>query len=849
MSTTSPIAAPPETAPVKDRWRRRGRRTSNSGNALVARGEPLVWLTGGALIFTGLMIAGLLTLVFIQGIGTFWPKPILRIALTDESVLLGEIARVEERELRTADLALLTPAQADAARRLLNGAEERKIARRLVRVGNFELTQEHFRRIDDFDILPSGESLPEWAVVLERVEWGRFYGEPEAFFVRTPRPISGDEEQLARIVTFLEQNIPRLTEPGDVPDSLMTDLQSQLKALRIKSTESLFEQRRAQPTTGTLEVTQEDGTVVPMPASAAARTSDGAGDPLIATEVREVWKSAAEAWREFQTHHTRVRGVAARQKQLERDSLGEINRALEESRLKLRAAEMRMGLPLVARAEQMRSAEESLNAILSPWEEQQQTVRQIERRLGVDSPAATVGRKLLAVLKTDVDAARGEPEAQLAAARSTLAALPPEGSEGIESFLESQRQGQRDTLRVVSEIEDVKRESGRYELQMRTIAGQSTALRAADVVRGYPANQLTFGGRLKIYLSRWWEFLSDEPREANSEGGVFPAIWGTVTMTLIMSLAVVPFGVLAALYLREYARGGIMVSAVRIAVNNLAGVPSIVFGVFGLGFFCYIVGAYIDGGPKNAGITPWPAKTWLAAATALAVTAVTAFFFGLFSLTSRRAEASPLRRWLRRGALVLWLTATVLLIFVIARTPYFGGFYAPQLPNPTYGKGGLIWASLTLSLMTLPVVIVATEEALAAVPNSMREGSYACGASKWQTIQRIVLPRALPGIMTGMILAMARGAGEVAPLMLVGAVKLAPDLPLDMSFPFLHPDRSFMHLGFHIYDLGFQIQNSDASRPMVFTTTLVLITIIVGLNLTAVWLRARLRQRYKVTQF
>ncbi|MCC7423031.1 MAG: ABC transporter permease subunit [Planctomycetaceae bacterium] len=292
-----------------------------------------------------------------------------------------------------------------------------------------------------------------------------------------------------------------------------------------------------------------------------------------------------------------------------------------------------------------------------------------------------------------------------------------------------------------------------------------------------------------------------------------------------------------------------MVSAVRIAVNNLAGVPSIVFGVFGLGFFCYIVGAYIDGGPKNAGITPWPARTWLAAATALALTALTAFLFGLFSLTSRRAEASTVRRWLGRGSLVLWLAATVLLIFVIARTPYFGGFYAPQLPNPTYGKGGLIWASLTLSLMTLPVVIVATEEALAAVPNSMREGSYACGASKWQTIQRIVLPRALPGIMTGMILAMARGAGEVAPLMLVGAVKLAPDLPLDTSFPFLHPDRSFMHLGFHIYDLGFQIQNSDASRPMVFTTTLVLIAIIVGLNLTAVWLRARLRQRYKVTQF
>jgi phosphate transport system permease protein len=156
-----------------------------------------------------------------------------------------------------------------------------------------------------------------------------------------------------------------------------------------------------------------------------------------------------------------------------------------------------------------------------------------------------------------------------------------------------------------------------------------------------------------------------------------------------------------------------------------------------------------------------------------------------------------------------------------------------------------MWASLTLALLTLPVVIVATEEALAAVPNSMREGSYACGASKWQTIRRIVLPRAMPGITTGMILAMARGAGEVAPLMLVGAVKLAPELPLDGSFPFVHPERSFMHLGFHIYDLGFQSQNSEAAKPMVFTTTLLLITIVVVLNLAAIAVRARLHRRFK----
>jgi phosphate transport system permease protein len=327
-------------------------------------------------------------------------------------------------------------------------------------------------------------------------------------------------------------------------------------------------------------------------------------------------------------------------------------------------------------------------------------------------------------------------------------------------------------FRVIErEIAALNEENARYRLVLSTADGQSAELKVADVVRAYPANQLDLAGRLGTYLGRWGEYLADEPREANSEGGVYPAIFGTVVMTLLMSVLVVPFGVLAALYLREYAKQGFLVSAVRIAVNNLAGVPSIVFGVFGLGFFCYIVGA------------------------------------GLDQL-----------------------------------------LYAERLPNPTYGKGGLIWASFTLALLTLPVVIVATEEAFSAVPGSMREGSYACGATKWQTIQRIVLPRALPGIMTGMILAIARGAGEVAPLMLVGAVKLAPELPVETSadFPFVHlfPERSFMHLGFHIYDLGFQSQNSEAAKPMVYTTTLLLIAIIVVLNVAAIGVRARLRRKF-----
>jgi phosphate transport system permease protein len=292
------------------------------------------------------------------------------------------------------------------------------------------------------------------------------------------------------------------------------------------------------------------------------------------------------------------------------------------------------------------------------------------------------------------------------------------------------------------------------------------------LVRFYPANDLTSDQKWSIYGSRWAEFITAPPREANTEGGVLPAIVGTLTMMLLLSLAVAPFGVITALYLREYAKQGIFVSFIRICVNNLAGVPSIVYGVFGLGFFCYILGGSID-----------------------------------------------------------------------------QIFFPEKLPNPTFGTGGMLWAALTLALLTVPVVIVSTEEALAAVPRSMREGSLACGASKWQTIARIVLPRAAPGIMTGLILAMARGAGEVAPLMIVGVVKLAPELPIDFTSPFIHFERSFMHLGFHIYDTAFQSRNSEAGRPMVFVTTLLLITLVLVLNTFAIYVRTRLKRAYKSDQF
>jgi phosphate transport system permease protein len=578
----------PETAARASSGAGGRRRTPRRATSLFAHGEPMVWLTAGSLCLALAMIAGLLALVVAEGVASFWPRDVVQVELDGGRVLMGEVAATESYVPEASTLDGLDTAARERARALLD-AQQGKSRRRMLRIGNYELSGEHFAWVSDFQQVPGRETRPEWALVAERYEWGRFYGTPVAYLVDGAVVAS----EPARVVERLDAELPSANE-----------------------------------------------------------------------------------------RHEAIR-------ELERDSIGAVNARQEASRLAVRKAELEHGVRSAERAE----AERELARVIAECETQYGEIQQ--------------------------------------------------------------------------RIRELRRANSGQQLVLRTADGHEQPIELGQIVRAYPANRLGVGGSLAVYLSRWREFLFDEPRESNSEGGVLPAIFGTVVMTLLMSLAVVPFGVLAALYLREYARPGPLVSVVRIAVNNLAGVPSIVFGVFGLGFFCYIVGAKID-----------------------------------------------------------------------------DLFYSERLPNPTFGKGGVLWSALTLALLTLPVVIVATEEALAAVPGSMREGSYACGATKWQTIQRIVLPRALPGIMTGMILAIARGAGEVAPLMLVGAVKLAPELPIDGAFPFFHPERSFMHLGFHIYDLGFQSQNSEAAKPMVYTTTLLLIGIIVLLNLAAILVRARLRRRF-----
>ena len=398
----------------------------------------------------------------------------------------------------------------------------------------------------------------------------------------------------------------------------------------------------------------------------------------------------------------------------------------------------------------------------------------------------------------------------------------------------AQLQGEDESWRVVV----VEPGAGRFSPMSQSRPDEPMTV--SHVVRIVPGNRLGFFGKLRVYGSRWWEFLAGQPRENASEGGVFPVIVGTITLTLLLTVSVVPLGVIAAIYLREYAHQGLLTSVIRIAVNNLAGVPSIVYGMFGLGFFCYTLGGYVDAGPQ----APAPRASWWALLGAGVLIVTLASLLTVLSARRPGKRATPTARLAGAGAALAWLGVVTLAIVLIAKTPYFEGFFRERLPEePTFGGRGILWASLTLALMTLPVVIVATEEAISAVPGSMREGSLACGATRWQTVRRIVLPAALPGIMTGAILAMARGAGEVAPLMLVGAVHLAPALPVSLDAPFLHADRTFMHLGFHIYNLGFQNPDSEATEPLVWTTTLLLITIVLALNFAAIIIRGRLRAR------
>lgn len=316
-------------------------------------------------------------------------------------------------------------------------------------------------------------------------------------------------------------------------------------------------------------------------------------------------------------------------------------------------------------------------------------------------------------------------------------------------------------------IQQIDRQLTQFTLDFTLANGQPDSIALYHIDYILNSNALSWIDRCTYGALKIWHFLSDVPKQANSTGGVFPALFGTLLLVFLMTLLVMPLGILTALYLHEYAGNNVLTIVLRTIINNLAGIPSIVFGVFGLGLFVFVMGTQID-------------------------------------------------EW----------------------------FYVDRLPTPTFGTPGILWAALTMALLTLPVVIVATEEGLRQVPEGLKKGAMALGATKYEMIRSIVLPIASPSIVTGGILAIARAAGEVAPLLLVGAVMYAPNLPVDGAFPYIHLERQFMHLGVLVFDGVFHSQNNINASSMMFATCLLLILIVLVLNSLASWLRLKLKKQY-----
>jgi phosphate transport system permease protein len=774
---------------------------------LTARGEPMVWLTGVALAVCLLMITSLLGVVLYFGAAAFWPRPIERVTLAapegqTPAVFLGVPMREEAYDPPAPELASIK--QRQAAGTLPPGAldDDGRPLRRLYRVGNRELGAP-FRWVNVHDTV---SFAPEpGSVLLERTDWGVWIGTPKAVIRQREVLLPGPAEQV--------------------------------------------------PLTGTIN---EAGRDLPVERTVLGPVADGQ------VRVRERIRLASEA--DALAVFTDLLPAAAERREqiarLETREVGRINARIESERLRLRETELAHARAKQAlRAGQIAAdADRALRpgpvvwglALLGALAAAVVAIRMLrtEVRLGA-VPRAVVVRRNLTVTGLAVAAgllglfaALEHPFGRAAVDDAELARVTAEVNTEV-----TRLRGEYDEL--MARVASLREADGQWRVLVHDLATGRFApqrqtepdepLRISQVIRIVPANDLSAPEKLGVYVARWREFAFGDPREANTEGGIFPVIFGTVTLTLLLSVAVVPLGVVAAIYLREYAKQGPLTSAIRIAVNNLAGVPSIVYGVFGLGFFCYTVGVFIDRGPSADSVLP--AANWWPLAIMLGLLICAAVAFGLLARPIPGTHPSRAQRWLGSATGLAWFAAALGAIWLVTATPYFSGLFAAK-ESATFGTRGMLWSALTLALLTLPVVIVATEEAVAAVPRSMREGSYGCGASKWQTIQRIVLPRAMPGIMTGMILAMARGAGEVAPLMLTGAVKSASGLPISSEFPFFHLERSFMHLGFHIYDVGFQSPDSEAARPIVWCTTLLLILVVVTLNLTAIRIRSRLRRKF-----
>lgn len=762
----------------------------------------MVWLTGAALVVCLLLIISLLTTVVVGGASAFWPRPIELVSLragpgagsggTEQFV--GVPIRDEPFEAGTEEKAAAMAMKAAGTLPAGSIDDQGRLIQRLYRVGNREFNPNPFRYVPIYRI--DATERREDLILAERTEWSVWLGVPTAIVLDTFGTREILDERAASLPPAARiEATPLDLEPITDPTSVGID----------PSVTASFRERRFLHEGDASRVLAELG---PLMAEARARR-----DEIEAIKTTQV---------------------------------GRINAQLTASRERIRSAELELDRWMRGQTRPLHSAAwlgglvVAIAAGAGALVLMRRSPTIPTRVLAFGLASVALAGVLLAAMENPLRLREVTPE-QVASLRASESAL--------QADLNTQFEVLRERLRVLDERDAMHRVVLTDPVSRRfaplTQSEPAEPMRISQLVRIVQPNSLDLAGKVSVYASRWWEFLSSAPRAFNTEGGVFPVIFGTVLLTILLSVAVVPLGVIAAVYLREYATQGPVVSALRVAINNLAGVPSIVYGIFGYSFFVVGVGRFVDRGPE----APMERTGWWIAVVALLIVVAVAFaaslLAGRFSGDRRQEQVRGVRKLLTPAALaaIMWFIAAFGAIALIVTTPYFGGFFAHR-DGGTFASKGLLWSALTLALLTLPVVIVATEEAIAAVPRSMREGSYGCGASKWQTVSRIVLPRSMPGIMTGTILAMARGAGEVAPIMLVGVMKLASELPVSGEPPFLHLQRPFMHLGFHIYDLGFQAPDSEAAKPIVWCTTLLLIAVVVLLNIAAIRLRSNLRKRY-----
>ncbi|CAN5715491.1 hypothetical protein BH11PLA1_BH11PLA1_11140 [soil metagenome] len=770
----------------------------------------MVWLTGAALVVSILMIVGLLALILLRGTSGFWPDPIALITLKP-----SPDAAPDAPTSQVFGIAMRREAFTDEATR----AES---SRTLFRVGNRDVRNETFIWVDDSAV--AAITYPADATLLERTDWGIWLG---------------------TLQDVVESDSPLLSSSSN-PSGAGVPPAGQQPPPAIQSSSSFNSSNSS--TSSIQNPKSKIQTLLPL-----AHARSAALHHLNTSEIGAISRDLDALridLRQREIDLARAAAAAA-------SPSSQLPRALWYASLPLALLGLatltltRPRTPKPPAPTTSSSPRASTSSIPSPFPPQLKVQTPKSKLLFLPALTLTILALSFAWLERPTSLEHATPAAVAALTQDLEAARAAAETERLRLTTEHEsitaRAALLDAQDARTRLISTEPATGRFAPESQS--DPATPMRLSQVVRMVQPNTLTWFGKVGVYLDRWREFIFDDPRAANTEGGIFPVIVGTVVLTMLLSVVVVPLGVLAAIYLREYARQGPLTTAVRIAINNLAGVPSIVYGIFGLGFFCYTVGGFIDTGPAAFSSTPAAAANIASpAAWWFAFLILGALFTAacILSLRARPIPNAPPARARRSAALLAascWFAALLAAGFLIATTPYFHGFFAAH-DAPRFGSKGMLWSALTLSLLTLPVVIVATEEAIAAVPRTMREGSYGCGASKWQTIQRIVLPRAMPGIMTGAILAMARGAGEVAPLMLVGAMKLAPELPLDTHFPFLHLDRSFMHLGFHVYDVGFQSPDAEAARPIVWSTVLVLILVVVVLNAAAVRIRSQLRRRF-----